>query len=449
MTLSFQKWFRLPQRVSPFVNDSVFDFDLHRLTRYINRCHDVLIDRFGWQLESLAENVEHPVAPNETNQVISPRLGLGERTLRCLNRTWEANDFAALFKHGLGCSTIQFTVSVTAIMVLLKQQGVFPQIFRIFHFGSSQEPISKVIVELFHHSIAPRLRHWDKPGLYVIEQAQPDQIAHSPWMLPTSKEHQLIVHLLILRNPQTAPDGPNSIYRVLACFTHHWANSAPSCGQIHAVQAVKSHWPAQITRTDKITLVNLIHTIRYQCWVLLSFWLVSSRAPMRKFFSTENPIDRPKRRQRLDSQRHQLPFDRLCTTKQSLIVETQPYQFHGIHNLIGQFVCVSVWPSRPPSLPLGRFITSLAAFYPLIDPLSRTTQRPRYRADAFAIRITFYCQKSVTLCFRRLHRRLPRKSRRQYQLGTAVSAKLTIRFQRTVNDVLALKSVNDVLALIT
>jgi hypothetical protein len=51
--------------------------------------------------------------------------------------------------------------------------------------------------------------------------------------------------------------------------------------------------------------------------------------------------------------------------------------------------------------------------------------------------------------FRRLHRRLPRKSRRQYRLDTAVSAKLTIRFQRTVNDVLALKSVNDVLALIT
>src|SRR5262249_14102491 len=142
------------------------------------------------------------------------------------------------------------------------------------------------------------------------------QIAHSPWMLPAAKEHKFIVNLLMLRHSQTTPDGPNSIYRVLPGFAQHWTYTAPSCGQIHGVQAVKSDRPAQITWTNKVRLMNLIDPIRYQRRVLFSFWLVSARASMRKLFSTQNPIDRPQRRQLRDPQRHQLPLDRLCTTKQ-------------------------------------------------------------------------------------------------------------------------------------
>src|SRR5262249_49624085 len=188
-----------------------------------------------------------------------------------------------------------------------------------FHCDPPQETISEVIIEFFHYSISPRLRHWDEPRLDLVEQAQPDQIAHSSRMPSTTKEHQFIVHLLMLGQPQTAPDRPDSIYRVLSGFAQYWADRAPSCSQIHAVQAVESHRPAQIAGTDIVRLMHLIHPIRCQRRVLLSFWFVSSGSSMCKLFSTENPIDRSQRRQPLDAQLHQLPFDCLCTAEQSLM----------------------------------------------------------------------------------------------------------------------------------
>ena len=395
-----------------FVDNSIIDFDSHYLTRNINRGDHVLVSRFRRQLESFAEHIEDSVAPDEPNQVVAARVWLGQRAPRCVGPIGKANYFAALFKGRLGCSTLQFSVSITAVMMLLKQQRLLFQILHAFHRDPPQETISEVIIELFHYAISPRLRHWDEPRLDLIEQAQPDQIAHSSRMPSATKEHKLIVHLLMLRHPQTAPDRPDSIYRVLASFAQYWADCAPSRSQIHTVQAVESHRSAQITRTDIIRLVHLIHTIRCKRRVLLSFWFVSSGSSMCKLFSTENPIDRSQRRQRLDPQLHQLPFDCLCTAEQPLIVETQPYQLDCVNNLFRQLVCMPVRARRSPFVPDSRVFATLATFYPLIDPLPRTPQRSRNRRDALAVRTTLYSQNSVTLCFRP-HRRLQKRSRRQ------------------------------------
>jgi len=55
----------------------------------------------------------------------------------------------------------------------------------------------------------------------------------------TEKRH-LIIHLVVIRYPQTFPNSPEGIYDILARFGDGWMYSAAACSQIDHIEAIEA-----------------------------------------------------------------------------------------------------------------------------------------------------------------------------------------------------------------
>src|SRR6185295_9118772 len=164
----------------------------------------------------------------------------------------------------------------------------------LLHNHSSQQSCLVVVIKLLNHSITPRFRKRYEPNFDVVEKAKPDQIAHTTRVPLTTIEHSLVINLLVVRKPQTAPDRPDGVYRALTSLVQNWANPTAARSQIDAIQTVESNWATQLARTDVIHLVNFVNKSPNLFRVFLAFGRVPSSASMGQFFSTEDSINRAK-----------------------------------------------------------------------------------------------------------------------------------------------------------
>src|SRR5712692_7477082 len=157
-----------------------------------------------------------------------------------------------------------------------------------------------MIVELLHDPVAPGFPGRNEPDLDTLGQTKTNQAAHPPWMGWAAVENQLVVDLLVPRKAQTRPGRPESVDRSLRSAVSHRLDSAPGRSQIDAVEAVETHGPLQVTRTDEIRLVNSPWMPSNQRRILLPFGLVRPHAPPSQFLTKKDAADRPHRRKGLD-----------------------------------------------------------------------------------------------------------------------------------------------------
>jgi len=437
---------RSSRAVVKLCDRSAIYVNIQLLLPNIYRCDGVFVRGLSRHLESLTKNIQDQIAPDKTYQVISTGGWFRQRAPWSFGRLWEPYYMPALIKNCLGRPASQFAVPVSSIVFLLEYQRLLTQIVFSLHCYSSEKSISILIVKLFNNSIAPRFPHGNEPRLNSIEQAQPNQIPHSSRKLSAAKKDQFVIYLLVSGDSQSQPARPNSIHGVLACLVKHRTDrTSPSC-QIDAVQTVKSNWPIQITRTNIIRLMNLVRLISDQSWVLLSFGFVRSRPSVSQLFSTKDPVYRSQRWGWLDAKFSELPLNRLSSTEQPLIVKTQPNHFDCLNYPITQLSWAALGTSRSALVPVRGFIGPVT-LDPFVNPLSGVTHRPSDARNLFPTRVTINRKFPITKQFSP-HRRL------HIFKGINVEQKAELRnlkpvFQRTVNDVLALNCVNDVLALIT
>jgi hypothetical protein len=410
------------------------------------RGNGVFICSLKGHLESLTKDIQHQITPDETHQVISAGGGLRERASGRLSRLGKAHGLATLIKGSLRRPPSQLAVPVSSIVFLLEYQRLLAQVFFSLHCHSAKKTTSVVIVKLLHDAVPPRLAHWNKPRFNSVEQTEPDQIAHPSRIVTAAKENQLVIHLLVLWYAQTPPARPDSINCVLTSLVENRVDRTSSSCQIDTVQAVKPNWAIQVTRPHIVSLMNLVHLISHQRRVLPSLGFVRSRSSVRQLLSTQNPTYGSQRRHRFEAKLFEFPLNRLSSAKQSLVVETEANQLHGLYYFPSQLTRAAVRTRRSALVPVRSTVRVLVPSDPLVNPFSRVTQRSSDARDLFTARITFNRNLPIALLFS-LHRRL------QFSKGINVeqkpdSRKLDDVFQRTVTNVLALNRVTKVLALI-
>jgi len=189
--------------------------------------------------------------------------------------------------------------------------------------------------------------------------------------------------------------------------------------------------------------MDFIHRLTRKLGILPALRFIASGSTMSQFMPTQNPIDGSQRGQWPNPQLFQLPLNRLSPTKQSLVVQAQPYQLHCLHCFIRHLTRIALWT---PGLFLRPSLLFSIAFDPLIDPGPRIAQRLSNGRNQLSSPITFNGPDPVLLLFS-VHRwllswKLHRWSNKRFQRSLAKVV------EPTVNNVVAFKPVNDVLAFI-
>src|SRR6185295_10279524 len=221
--------------------------------------------------------------------------------------------------------------------------------------------------------------------------------------------------------------------------------TAPS-SYVHAVHAVETQRPAQVARPHIVALMYFIDVLAYQLRIRLALRLVAPGAPMRQPFATDYPDKGAQARQRRNLQGFQLPTNGLRSAEQTLVVEVQPRQLDCFDYCPRQLPRIATRSSGVLFLPLVCFSFGLIALNPFVNPGSRATKLLGDRCDRFAFQVRLNCMFSVALFL--LHAFLPNeKGPDDETTPLQLNAKLV--FQRTVNDVMAHRHVNDVVALVT
>src|SRR2546422_1839568 len=365
----------------------------------IYRGNCIFICGLRGHLELLTKDIQDQVTSDEPHQVIATGGRLRQRVFGSLDRFRKPDGVPTLIKRSLGRLSPKLAVPVTSIVFLLKYQRLFSQVFFSLHCHPAKKTTSVVIVKLFNDAVPPRLSHRNKPGFDSVEQTQPDQIAHSSWVLTAAKENRLVVYLLMVRYAQTAPTRPDSVYGVLTSLVDNRIDRTPPSCQIDAVQAVKPYRPIQITWTHIVRLMNLVHLISHQCRVLLSLWFVRSCSSVRQLFSTQYPVYRSQRRYLLDAQFFKLPLNGLSSAKQPVVIKTEPNHLYRFNYFLAQLTWVAPRTRRAALEPVRRVIAALVTFDPLVNPLSRVTQRSSDAGDLFTFQVTTNRKSPIALFF--------------------------------------------------
>src|SRR5215469_213978 len=340
------------------------------------------------QAELFTKDIQYPFTSDEPNHVITPTFGLRQGVPGSLRRIGKPHCLAAQIQGRLRCLSFELAKAIHRIVLLLKEQGFPTQIrFRLHHYPS-QEPYLVAIVELLNHAVPPRLGHGNEPRLDSVEQAEPYQVTHAPRVLATSIEDSFVVNLHVIRHSQTAPNRPDSVYRVLTCFIQNWADRTSSGCQIDVVQTEETNWPAQIARTNEVHLVRLVNSIAGQLGVLLAFGYVASRPAMDQPLTIQDPIDRAQRWYGFHPSVFKLPLYRLCSAKQTPIVQVQANQLDRLDCLGICPSAIAVWGRRQAVRPITAVIPFLVAFDPLIDPFPRAPYRLRYSRRALSVQVS-------------------------------------------------------------
>src|SRR5258707_6885307 len=98
------------------------------LLRYVDGCNSVFICRFWRQPEPLTEDIENSVTPDETNQMITSHPRLGQRPGWRRSRFRKADRLTTVFHSCLRGSSLQLCISITGVVLVLKQQRLAEQV---------------------------------------------------------------------------------------------------------------------------------------------------------------------------------------------------------------------------------------------------------------------------------------------------------------------------------
>jgi hypothetical protein len=265
-------------------------------------------------------------------------------------------------------------------------------------------------------------------------------------MSMTAVKNQLIIYLLMLGNAQTPPVRPDSVNRRLRRFIEDRRHGTATSGNIHAVHAVETQRPAQVTGTHVVALMYFIGVLAHQLGIAFSLRLIAAGAAMRQPFTTDYPADGPQARQRRNLQRFQLPTDRLRATKQALVVERQTSQLDRFDHCTRQLPRIAMRASGLIFLPIACFAAGLIALNPLVNPRPRVAELLRDRRYRFASQIGLNRMFPVAFLLL-LHAFLP-KEKGPDDETTPSQQSNSLVFQRTVTDVMAHRRVNDVVTLV-
>jgi hypothetical protein len=167
---------------------------------------------------------------------------------------------------------------------------------------------------------------------------------------------------------------------------------------------------------------------------------------MSQLLSTQDPINGSQRRHQLNARVFKLPLNRLSSAKQAFVIETETNHLNGLNYFLSQLTRAALRARRSALLPS---VESSAPSAFDLGTHSRVTHRSGDGGDLFTAQVTINRKLPVALLFSffPLHRRLQLLKGINVE-QKAKSRKVEYPFQRTVNDVLALNCVNDVLALI-
>src|ERR1700730_3067773 len=199
------------QVVIVFVNNHLVQGDFELLLGDIYGRNHILVDGLRRQSKFLAEDVQHRLTTNKPHQVKATARWFGQRVQW---RRWRLRQTELLLLCGqshLRCAALQLGIAIPAIMLFFKEQRFAAQFVQIFHLHSSQETTAVMVIELFHHAVAPGLSQRNEPGLYAIGQAEADQTTHAPWVSVAAMKNQFVIYLLMLGQAQTPPVRPDSV----------------------------------------------------------------------------------------------------------------------------------------------------------------------------------------------------------------------------------------------
>src|SRR5258705_4870326 len=426
------------QVVIVFINNHLVQGDFELLLGDIDGRNHVFVDGLRRQPEFLAKDVQQRLTTNKPYQVIVAALGLGQRVL------WRRGRFRKTTLLLFGCqghlrrAPLQLGVAVPGIMLLFKEQRFADQFGQIFHLHSPQEPPAVVVIELFDHAVAPRLSQRNEPGLHAIGQAKADQTTHASRMPMAAMKDHLVIYLLMFWHSQTPPVRPDSVDRRLRCFVQNRRHRAAPGRYVHAVHAVKTQRPTQVTGPDVVALMHFIGALADQLRIAFTLRFVASAAAVRQPFALHCPADAAQARPGRHLQGLQLPTNRLCTAEQSLVVEMQTRQLDRFHNFARQLPRVAMRSSGLLFLPRLLLATRLITLNPFVDPWPRVTELLGDCRDRIAFQVTLDRLFSVALLFL-LHAFLPNE-KGPHDETTALRPLKKLNFQRTVNDVMTLIS---------
>jgi hypothetical protein len=74
----------------------------------------------------------------------------------------------------------------------------------------------------------PRLSRRNEPGLDVMVQTEPDRGTHASGVSRAAVEDHFVVHLVVVRHTQTAPEGPHGSDGMLAPSLKHRLDRSPN-----------------------------------------------------------------------------------------------------------------------------------------------------------------------------------------------------------------------------
>src|SRR5204862_2240877 len=156
----------------------------------------VFVNNFRRHPELLPEDIQHCVAANETHQMITAALWLGQRMF------WRSGGFRksnrCLPHSHLRRAPLQLGVAIPRVMFHFKDQRFSMQVLGSLHQHAAQKTAAVMVIKLLYDTVTPRLSHRNKPKLYALGQAKPNQTAHPARMSMTAIENQLIIYLLVL-----------------------------------------------------------------------------------------------------------------------------------------------------------------------------------------------------------------------------------------------------------
>lgn len=191
---------------------------------------------------------------------------------------------------------VELAVAIAAVVFVLEGQRPCLQLIFCSHGNPAQELLLIVMIELFHHPVAPRLRLGDEPQLYPVMEAKPDERPHPPWMSGTAIENHFVVHLEMTRYPESAPDCPKGLIDRGSTPTEQRLRAASAGAQIndiHTVEPERSVITSEMSRAHEIGLVPSIGRLRREIWVLGTLGFIAPGTPMGEVMMVQGAIDGP------------------------------------------------------------------------------------------------------------------------------------------------------------
>src|SRR5579862_398689 len=401
---SYNLWRRWSAHlIVKFINRDSINADGEFLSFNMDSTNDVFVSGLGGQQESLSKDVQQAVASDEADKVVPPRARFWQWVGRGVGRFGEPNFATTLLQRRLRSSALELGIPITAIVLLFKGERLSQQILFCIHRYPVQESGSEVIIKFLNHSVAPRLGHWNEPWFHTGQQAKADHCAHTARVSATAIKDCLIIYLLVLRNPQTQPNRPDSVHRALAGLVQNWMDCTSPSGQINAIQAVESCRSFQVAWPYIIHLMNLVHAFPNKFGIDFTLWLIAACPPVSQFLPAQNAIDRSDRGQRPHPKFLQFPGDRLSSAKYSLVIQTQSNQFHRFYYVPRRFARPALRTRRPVNTSVLLIVASFVSSDPFINPLPRMPHRFCYRPWLFLLQIALDSYHPFFLLFL-LHR---------------------------------------------